>query len=126
MENKHRNEKLIKIAGEEILLRPTFENLAATENAVGGLPYLSWKLSRGIRHAKEMIGFTDIAKIIYFNQAATKANDVTKKKFSLDEIWEMVQSEGGLNIMPMVMEYIAHVAAGDKMASELSESQKKS
>ena len=127
MENKFRNEMLIKLAGEEILLRPTFENLAAMESKMGSIAYLAFKsgakadLSK-VNSPAEMIKCTppatETAQIIYFNQA--------EHKFNLEQILEMVLDEGavhaGMNIMPFLLK----MTAGNKMQKQPSESEKKS
>jgi len=124
MENKFKNEMNIKLGGEEILLRPTFENVASMEAKLGGIAYLAWKLSRSATNPSVLPSLTDLAQIIYFNQAATKADDQTKKKHSLDEVWALVQEEG-LGVVKPVTEFLARIAAGNKMQSELTENQKK-
>ncbi len=129
MENKFRNEMEISLGGETLLLRPTFENIAAMETDIGGLAYLGWKYSRGIRlgadgrPTKASMGseasikatptLTECAKVIYYNQAATKADDPTQKKFSLEEIWVLVSVEGISVVRPVTI-YLAQVTAGDK------------
>lgn len=133
----------VKVGPETILLRPTFENIAAMESVVGSVSYLGWKFSRGIRQNAEggvdartlntaeaikgMPSMTEVAQIIYFNQAATKENDATRKKFSLEEIWDLVSQEGMRLVLP-IMTYIANITAGDKMANTdaPSEAEKKS
>lgn len=125
MENKFRNEKEIEMAGEKILLRPTFENIASLEATAGSLAYLGWKFSRGLSDGKNMPGLTDFAQIIYHCQAATKDGDPTKKKYSLEEIWDLVQQTGIVLLKPLT-EFMAQVTAGDRKVNELSERQKKS
>lgn len=131
MENKYRNELEVKIGGETILLRPTFENIAAMEENIGGLSYLAWKYSRATGkdgQAKALPGLTECAKIIYFNQAATKPDDPTQKKLSLEEVWDLVSKEGVAVITP-VLTFLGRITAGQKEDSEpkeLSESEKKS
>lgn len=143
MENLKRNEMEITLGAEKILLRPTFENVAAMEGAIGGLAYLGWKFSKGFQRMqkgtavsdalanfdpKNMPSLTEMAQVIYFNQAATKADDPTLKKFSLEEIWDLVKMEG-IKILPVVTIYISRITAGDKTSAtldELSPSEKKS
>jgi len=122
MENPNRNEMLIKLGGVDILLRPSFENIAAMEAKLGGLPYLAFKFSS---HGKNSATLSDCAQIIYFNQAAVNPNDPTKKKLSLDEVWELVSQEG-VNVLQPVMAFLARLTAGNKMAQELTDAQKKS
>lgn len=120
MANKYKNEMEIKIGEETILLRPTFENLSDMESNVGGLAYLAWRLSRGTTiedKVKSLPSFTDMAKIIYYNQAARKADDPSLRKLSLEEIWELVQGEGAKLIKP-VTEYLSQIMAGNKLSSE--------
>ena len=128
MENKFRNELEIELAGEKLLLRPTFENIAAMETKLGGLAYLAWKFSRGGRDPKFLPSLTECAEIIYLNQAANNPTDPTKKKFSMEEIWEKVQAEG-LGVIKPITIFLGRISAGNKMApqvDELTEGQKKS
>jgi hypothetical protein len=143
MENKFRNEMEIKLGGNTILLRPTFENIAAMEENVGSVMWLTWKFSRGVRFTKEgkpdptassqeqsikaIPSLTECAKIIYFNQASSKADDPNLKKYSLEEIWEMVL-ETGAAVATKVIEFLGKVAAGGKAQNteEPTESEKKS
>ncbi len=126
MANEYKNELLLKLAGQEILLRPTFENIAAMEAAVGGLGFLAWKFSRapGVKQA----GLADCAQIIFCNQAATNPDDVTKKLYSLEDIWQMVMKDGYVKVQPQVMVFIAGAVAGDDYTADVpvSENQKKS
>jgi len=120
----------IELAKVKILLRPTFENIAAMEENVGSIAWLGWKYSRGIGTkdaVKSIPSMSEVAKIIYFNQAATKADDVTQKKFSLEEIWDLVLQEGA-GVSSKIMLYLGRITAGNK-ADEiegLSETEKKS
>lgn len=126
MENKFRNEMEITVGGQKILLRPTFENLAAMESVLGSLAYLGWKYSRGVVLEKDgtiktnmemairsLPPLSDAAKIIFFNQAATKPEDPTLKKYSLEEIWALVLEEG-TPVTKQVVQYLARVTAGNK------------
>lgn len=133
MENKFRNELEIKIGGETILLRPTFENIAAMESDIGGLAYLGWKFSRGMRLGADgkvtkasMLSeasiratptLTECTKVIYYNQAASKPEDATQKKFNLEEIWALVSKEGVAIVKPVTI-YLAQVTAGDKKEND--------
>ena len=145
MENKYRNEMEIKLGDETILLRPTFENIAAMESHVGSVAWLTWKYSRGVRFkdgavdranmstetmVKAIPSMTEAAKIIYFNQAATKVDDPNMKKYSLEEIWGLVMSEGA-SIAGKVVMYLGRVTAGNKADTidelkDLSDAEKKS
>lgn len=134
MENKFRNELEIELAGEKILLRPTFENLLATELNVGSVAWLTWKYSRGTKFGadgkidlaslrseaamKSVPPATEIAKIIYFNQAATKPDDPTLKKYSLEEIWEKMLVSGMSQVAAKVVLYLGRVMAGNKAIDE--------
>ncbi len=122
--NKFRNEMIVKLGAEEILLRPTFENVVATETHVGGLAFLAWKFSRGSRAgmlemAKSMPTLTECAAIIFYNQAAVKEDDQTKKKFSLEQIWELVQSQGMKDVIHAITVYLAKITAGATKVDEL-------
>lgn len=127
MENKFRNEMEIKCGSEKILLRPTFENIAATEANVGALQYLAVKSSRGIKDPKHGLTMSEIAQIIYFNQAATDPSDVTKKKFSLEQIWDLTMQEG-LYLFKPILIFLARMTAGNKYSDldGMTEEEKKS
>src|SRR5690606_7558027 len=108
--NSARNELIVKLGGEEILLRPTFENISSMESNLGGVAYLGWKFSRGVvigkdgkpdlsggnteRAVKSLPSMNEVAQIIYYNQAAVKPEDPTQKKYSLEEIWEKMLKNG--------------------------------
>lgn len=142
--NSARNEIVIKLAGEDILLRPTFENIAAMEANVGGVSYLGWKYSRGVRvkengeadlaslvsetAIKSLPSMSEVAQIIYYNQAATKPEDSTLRKYSLEEIWDKLLKNGIGTITRQVTIYLARLTAGDRLSvvEDLSEEEKKS
>jgi len=129
---------VLKLGPEQILLRPTFENIAAMESTVGGVAYLGWKYSRGIRleNGKPVVTeqsiralppLTECAQIIFYNQAATKPEDPTLKKFSLEEIWDLVLQEG-TPVAKQVVQYLAGLTTGDKSEppKAVSDEEKKS
>ena len=107
MANKFRNEKIVKMGEVEILLRPTFENCANLEAALGfGIPQLAVNLA-----LKKMPGLAEMAKVIYFCQA--------EKQYTLEQIWDLVMQEGaGFGVQ--VIEFVGMVTAGDKAASDPS------
>lgn len=121
MENKYRNELEIDLAGTKILLRPTFENIAAMEENVGSVTWLTWKFSRGAGskngpiepNIKAMPSLTESAKIIYYNQAATKPDNPFEKLYSLEQIWDLVSQEGA-RVSVEVIKYIGRITAGNK------------
>lgn len=132
MQNKFRNEHTVILGSEKIpvLLRATFENIANTEQKFGGIAYLTWKFSRGIRVAdgkvdtaslvseqaiKSMPTLTECAEIIYLNQANTKENNASQKQYSLEDIWTLV-SQTGPRVCHEVIAYLGIVTAGDKYA----------
>lgn len=127
MENKFKNEMEIEVGGEKILLRPTFENLAAMETKMGGLAYLAFKFGQGINletksvdqliSAKSMPSLTETAQIIYFNQA--------EKKFSQEEVFDLCLNEG-IKVCAQAVLFLVKCSAGNKMQREPSERQKKS
>jgi len=145
MENKYRNEMEISLGGEKILLRPTFENIAAMESNVGSVAWLTWRYSRGVRFKdgkvdkstmaseaaiKALPALSETAQIIYYNQAALNPNDPTQKKFSLEEIWALVMGEGA-KITSQVVIYLGRITAGNKSEDitelkDLTEAEKKS
>ncbi len=126
MENQYKNEMEITLGGEKILLRPTFENMAALETALGSIPFLMWKFGKGYDPVKGVIdpelaakslpGFAECTQIIYTNQA--------EKKFTRDQIFEMVCNVG-ISIAPQMVVYISKSASGNKMAAEPTKRQKK-
>ncbi len=140
MENKFRNEMEIKLGEETILLRPTFENIAATEQTVGSISWLGWKYSRGvtIKDGKVNVGdramsslppITESTRIIYLNQAATKPGDDTQKKLTLEEVWDLVQMEGSLKVGNLVVTYLSKLTAGNRAIDKTeapTEAEKKS
>lgn len=127
MENKFKNEMEIKVGGEKILLRPTFENLAAMETKMGGLAYLAFKFGQGIdidtktvdqlKSAKSMPSLTETAQIIYYNQA--------EKKFTIEQIFDLCMDEG-IKVCAQAVLFLVKCSAGNKLAKEPSEKQKKS
>jgi hypothetical protein len=124
--NPVRNEYEITVGGEVILLLPTFQNIAAMENAVGGLNYLAWKFSRGSigkqinveRLVKDLPYMTELAQVIFYNQA--------EKKFTLEQIWELVKAEGADLTIP-VSKFLGRITAGSNRTVEgLDDAEKKS
>lgn len=120
--NPFKNEKQIKLGEVEILLRPSFENVAALENNVEPVMAITQRLTKGA--AK--VPITLLAQIIYYCQAARKPENLEAYYYSLEEIWTMLQTTGSAEIFNPVLVFIGQVFAGDKTANELSESQKKS
>lgn len=141
MENKFRNEMEVEIGGKKILLRPTFENIAAMESNIGSLAWLTWKFSRGTKFTedgkldreslrseeaiKSIPSLTDSTKIIYYNQAAH--GDSAHVKYSLEEIWDLVNKTGA-TVAPQVVIYLGRIMAGNKAVEkeEISNDEKKS
>ena len=117
MANPFRNEQEIKLGGQTLLLRPTFENIANLEAQVGGLPNFAMKLSKS-----ELPQLTDLAKVIFYCHVKVDGVD---RKMSLEEIWDLVLGEGMFITNP-VLSFVAKITAGDKTQVELSEKQKKS
>ena len=131
MANKYKNELEIEMGAEKILLRPTFDNISDMECNVGGLTYLAWKFSRSsvLGNTQDAIkllpSITEIAQIIYYNQAARRDDDKTLRKYSLEEIWDLVQDEG-IRLIKPVTEYLSVITAGNKNAAQIGETEKKS
>lgn len=118
--NKFRNEFQVELAGEKILLRPTFENLAAMEQAVGSLLYLAVKFSKGMSAQATMATtptMTECAQIIYHNQA--------EKKFTLEETFEKCMDHG-LSVTKQVLEFLTVCSSGNKHQQDLTPDEKKS
>lgn len=127
MENVFKNEMEIELAGEKILLRPTFQNLASMESLLGGLPYLAFKYGKGFDVAtgktdqalsvKSMPPMTEVAQIVYLNQA--------EKKYTLEQVHDLVLGEG-IKACASIVLYLVRCTAGNKLAKEPTERQKKS
>lgn len=109
MANKFRNEMVIKVGGVEILLRPTFENCANLEYALGyGIPMLAYNLSK-----QKMPGLSDIAKVLFHCQA--------DKKLTLEQVWDLVMVEG-VAVTTQILMFVGQISAGDKTQVPASES----
>lgn len=141
--NKHRNEIELKIGDKVILLRPTFENLAETESNVGGLSWLAWRFSRGVRvqqsedgtvkpvaeitseTLKDQPSLTEIVKIVYYNQVK---NESGRRELSLEQIFDLIVSTGSFKMVLMkVIVFIGQALSGgdfDEQA-EVTEAEKK-
>lgn len=124
--NKFRNEMTVKLGAQEILLRPTFQNIAAMESVVGGLTYLALKFSRGgagaksaLEMSKSLPSLSECAQIIFFNQANTKPENMNQKQFSLEEIWDMVQAEGMQTVIHSVTMYLTRITVGQTKVDEI-------
>lgn len=112
MANKLKNEMEIKLAGEVFLLQPNFNNVQNLENSpVGGIPKLGFEMSKG-----RLLTLNEIAWVVYHCHEP--------KKFTVDEIWEMVRHEG-ISCQPAVYQFLTNITAGDKTQVELTENQKK-
>lgn len=126
MANKFKNEMEITLAGEKILLRPTFDNLAEMESKIGGLPYLAHKYGSGISKdengkiavsAKSLPPMTETAIMIYTNQA--------ERKYTQEQIFEMCLADG-VQVSIHFLSFLGKCTMGNKMAVEPSEAEKKS
>lgn len=127
MANQFKNEMEIEVGGEKILLRPTFESLAAMESDLGGLPYLAYKFGQGVDietktidkllSAKSLPGVTETTKIIFYNQV--------EKKFTKEQIFDLVMAEG-IRVCAQMVLFLVRCTAGNKLAKEPTKSQKKS
>lgn len=118
MENLARNEMLVELGAEKILLRPTFENLSAMESKLGGLAYLTFKYAKGVdmsggkmpsidEMAKSFPSYSEATQIIYYNQA--------EKKFSLEQVHELVMAEG-IKACVQVVSFLVRCTTGSKSA----------
>lgn len=121
--NVYKNEHIIKLGGQEILLRPTFENIAELETMVKPVANIALALTG--KDPKGLFPLTLCAKVIYFCQADRKADRPSERKLSLEEIWIAMQDEG-IKIYGPLTEFMAKVTAGNSMTQELTEAQKKS
>jgi hypothetical protein len=123
MENKFRNELELELAGEKILLRPTFDNMALTENALGSISYLIYKFGKTLSPDLDKLSMmqslppiTTSAQVIFFNQA--------EKKYSLEQIYEKCLDEGA-KVGAQVLLFLVRCTSGNKLIKEPSEKQKK-
>lgn len=136
--NQFRNELKVTIGGSEILLRPTFENIAQVESNVGSISYLAWKFSRGVRRdatggidkaslsseetIKGLPSLTEMAQIVYYCQA--------EKTHDLNSIWELIIGSGSSqSLLMQVTVFIGKMLAGSSFEVKeetLNESEKKS
>lgn len=124
--NQVKNEYLLKIAGKEILLRPTFEALANIESAVGTLSHLSYRLAKGVTDLKHQLGFAEVCRIIFYSQSGQKVvNRAPAPEYGLEDIANLVKAEGLFSVIAQVTIYLGTVAAGDNMAPDLTENAKK-
>lgn len=105
-------------------MRPTFENIAAMESQVGSIAHIAWRFMEGSRNPKQVLSMTEVAKIIYLNQAATKEGDPTKKEMTLAEVWDLVLAEG-IQCLNPILEYLSRVSAGNNFQADLTDSVKK-
>lgn len=123
--NPFRNEMNVELAGETILLRPTFENLAAMETDIGGIPFLAWKFGKSVSvvDGKMVLGQDSLppmsicTKVIFHNQEP--------KKFSLEQVHEMVMAQG-ITATRIALNFIMKCTAGNRQQPDLSDAQKKS
>lgn len=99
MANKYKNEALVKIGAEEILLRPTFENLSAFESNVMTLDQFSFNLVKA-----KIPSMTELVKALYFFQA--------EKKFNLEEMNCLVQNHGGITLQAPLLGFLSKCVAG--------------
>lgn len=133
--NPFKNEQLVTLGGQEILLRPTFENIATLETETYSLAYIAWLYGGGAAEAvkdpvsgkveitkkdKVIPPLTLSAKIIYLCQA--------EKCHDLETVFQMVLQEG-IAVNSQVLKFISKITAGNKNVTpveELTENQKKS
>lgn len=108
--NQYKNEKVIKLGGVEILLRPTFDNCASLEGDLGyGLPQLAFNMSKA-----KLPAMTDLTKVVFHCQAV--------KKLTREEVWDLVMIEG-VGLMTDILVFIANITTGAKHKVEEKKSQ---
>lgn len=115
---------IITIAGEKILLRPTFENMAMMEGKLGSIGSMIYKYGAAaavsnLNHAtmmKSLPPLNEAAQIIFFNQA--------EKKYSIDEIYEKCLEEG-IKVGAEVLLFLVRCTSGNTKLAEPTEKQKK-
>lgn len=130
MENKFRNEMEIKLAGETILLRPTFEALAKTETEIGALHWLAFKFGKGVdvdpKTGKTVVNPETMpplhvcAKMFFLHQA-----EDNERKFTLEEMAQLCIADGMKCTIPF-LQYLTRMTAGNNRPPKLTEKQKKS
>jgi len=107
--NPYKNEKLIKFGEVEILLRPTFENIAAFESSVITLDEFSIRLVKG-----KTPGLAVLVQAIYFFQA--------EKKYNLEQINQMLQDSIGIQVNAQVLPFLGSVTAGHQSQLDVKNS----
>lgn len=112
MSNAYKNEKMIKIGEVEILLRPTFENLAAFESTVISLDEFSFRLIKG-----RLPTLSQLVQAIYYFQA--------EKKLTLEEVNCLVQNNEGVQVNRLILPFLAGCIAGHKNADDAKDSVEK-
>lgn len=112
--NKYKNELVLEIAGEKILLRPTFENIAAFESNVMGIPIMAFNMSKG--DLNSLLTMSQTTQLIYYFQA--------EKKFTLEDIHLMVMDEG-LAVTAKALPFLGKIATGAKVDNKVTNTDKK-
>lgn len=129
MENVFRNEMEVIVGGEKILLRPTFENMAAMETKLGSVGYLAYKYGAQVdpnsvnnreQVLKVLPPLTEVAQIIYLNQA----KEPGMKHRDLEEIFQLCLADG-IKVGAQIVLFLVRCTAGNKNAPELTSKQKK-
>ncbi len=118
MVNKNKNELMLMLAGEEILLRPTFDSLTKTENEIGSIASLAVKMS-GEKINSLQIPFSQIIKIFFLNQAQERAPK------SLETIYTLCTEEGYSNCFIQLIQFVLLMTAGQKTNENISKEQEK-
>jgi hypothetical protein len=116
MINPLKNELEIELGAEKLLLRPSFENLAALEAQIGPLDSLSFSLSRQTEDKPRLLSITESVRIIFHCQEP--------KNLSISEIHSLVMS-AGIKARSQLYKFLLTITAGDDAAAEISEEQKK-
>lgn len=113
--NKFRNEKKIVLDEVEILLRPTFANLATVEGEIGSIAGLAIKISTAKDEVSSHLSLSLIAKFFYLMQA--------DKKYSLDDIFQLVLDEGYQSCRVQLLQFFILLTAGKKGMEKIEQAE---
>jgi hypothetical protein len=113
--NKFRNEKKITLGEVEILLRPTFANIATVETELGSIAALAIKISSGKENSDSQVPINLIAKFFYLMQV--------EEKYSQEDIFQMVIEEGYQSCRIQLLQFFILLTAGKKSMALMDQAQ---
>ena len=104
MPNDMRNEMELELAGEKLLLRPTFEGIAEMENVSGlGIQGIAANLIR------ENASIRVVAAVIWGGLVGAE-----NKKYTLEQIQEMIVDHGIYDLVPQAMLFMNQAMRGNR------------